>query len=65
MSQNTETFLTTNDLAKRWQISPKALNHWRKIKNGPSFFKIGKRVLYRQSDVENFEAENLQNHSVA
>ena len=49
------------DLADRWNISHRTLERWRSIGKGPKFIKLGGRVLYRASDVEEYEAEQLRN----
>ena len=44
------------DLARRWRISPRTLERWRWLKQGPAFVKIGNHVVYRIEDVEAYEA---------
>ena len=51
-------FFTTEQLAERWQISESTLNHWRKVECGPSFTRIGARVLYSLAAVEHYEKAN-------
>lgn len=46
-------------LAARWQMSPRTLEQWRWLGKGPQFLKIGARVLYREEDVEAWEAAQL------
>lgn len=48
------------DLARRWRISPRTLERWRWLKQGPAYLKIGGRVAYRIEDVEAFEAAQLR-----
>ena len=48
--------LNQTELARRWNISPRTLERWRWVKQGPAFLKLGGRVAYRLSDVEAFEA---------
>lgn len=43
-------------LARRWSLSPRTLERWRFHHTGPSYLKVGGRVLYRLTDVEAFEA---------
>jgi len=43
-------------LATRWNISPRTLERWRWLGEGPPFIKIGGRVVYRLEDVEAYEA---------
>lgn len=52
--------LTQNELAQRWRISPRTLERWRWLQEGPQFLKIGGRVVYRLEDVEAYEAANKQ-----
>jgi hypothetical protein len=42
-------------LARRWCISPRTLERWRWLKQGPKYLKIGGRILYRVDDIEGFE----------
>jgi len=44
------------ELARRWNISPRTLERWRYLNQGPAFLKLGGRILYRLEDVEAFEA---------
>ena len=46
-------------LARRWSLSPRTLERWRFHSTGPSYLKVGGRVLYRLVDVEAFEAGRL------
>jgi len=47
-------------LARRWSVSPRTLERWRWLSQGPSYLKVGGRVLYRLTDVEAFEAGSVQ-----
>jgi hypothetical protein len=40
--------------------SPRTLERWRWIGQGPQFLKIGGRVIYRLADIEAYEAEQLR-----
>jgi hypothetical protein len=48
-------FLQQKELAHRWRISPRTLERWRWLKTGPSYVKLGSKVLYSLEDVEAFE----------
>lgn len=48
------------ELSRRWSLSPRTLERWRSLGQGPQFLKIGGRVVYRLEDVEAFEAQHLQ-----
>ena len=39
-------FLSENELANRWGLSPKTLQRWRRLGVGPLFVKFSKRVAY-------------------
>ena len=47
------------ELARRWQISPRTLERWRWLQQGPAYLKVGGRVVYRLCDVESYEAQQL------
>ncbi|MEI6415919.1 MAG: helix-turn-helix domain-containing protein [Pseudomonadota bacterium] len=49
--------LNQTQLAVRWTISPRTLERWRWLGQGPRFLKIGGRVIYRLEDIQAFEAE--------
>lgn len=48
------------DLARRWKMSPRTLERWRWLRQGPVYIKLGGKVLYRPTDVEQYEADHLQ-----
>ena len=54
-----ETCLNQTELAARWKISPRTLERWHWIGDGPRVLKIGGRVIYRIEDVEAFERAAL------
>ena len=47
------------DLARRWNVSPRTLERWRWLRQGPQYLKIGGRVIYRLDDIEAYEAAKL------
>ena len=50
-------FLTDEGLANRLRVSLSTTTRWRKTGEGPMFVRFGpRRVLYRLSDVERWEA---------
>ena len=53
---NSETLLTTRDLAQRWQVNAGSLANDRSAGRGVPYVKIGGAVRYRLRDVEVFEA---------
>ena len=52
--------LKQRELADRWNISPRTLERWRWVGEGPQFIKIGGRVVYRLEDVEAYERNQLR-----
>jgi Helix-turn-helix domain len=56
--------LSQHDLARRWSISPRTLERWRWLGKGPQFLKIGGRVIYRLTDIEAHEAEQMRSSTV-
>jgi hypothetical protein len=68
MSQKPESVirhLTQGQLADRWQMSPRTLERWRWLGEGPRFLKLGGRVIYRLEDVEVYEAQQLRDSTTA
>jgi len=57
-SSGDETFLTDEELAARWQVSPKTLRNARVAGRLLGFVKIGRSVRYRLSEVIAFEEQN-------
>lgn len=52
--------LNQKQLAERWGISPKTLERWRWLGQGPKFLKLGGRIAYRIEDIEAFEERQLR-----
>ena len=46
-------------LAKRWQVSETTLERWRSLGIGPTYLKLQGRVVYREQDLEVYEAQSL------
>jgi len=44
-------FLTTEEAAKRLKRSAKTLEHWRRVGDGPPFYRQGRAVRYLLSEV--------------
>jgi DNA-binding transcriptional MerR regulator len=51
--------LTQNELAARWNVSPRTIERWRSIGEGPKFVRISNRVMFRIEDIEAFEKQHL------
>ncbi len=52
----TERLWTDAELAERYQLSTLTLRNWRSLGIGPRAIKVGRRALYRDSEVARFEA---------
>ena len=48
------------ELGRRWAMSHRTLERWRWEGGGPSYLKVGGRVLYRLEDIEAFEAAGFR-----
>jgi hypothetical protein len=53
-------FLTQEELAERWRMSPRSLERWRSDGFGPKWIRLRGRVLYRIEDILAFERERLR-----
>jgi hypothetical protein len=49
-------FITTKELARRWNISHRTLENWRQNQLGPCWTKFGKKVAYSLEAVVAYEA---------
>jgi hypothetical protein len=54
-----EQLFDENEAAKRLSIRAWTLQHWRHIRKGPPYLKIGGRVKYRESDLDAFLRKRL------
>lgn len=52
--------LLEHELAWRWRLSVRTLQRWRRAGSGPAYLRLGRRVAYRVSDVEGFEAKQMR-----
>ena len=59
------THLHQVELARRWKLSPRTLERWRWLGQGPQYVKIGGRVVYRLEDIEAHEADNVRTSTSA
>lgn len=53
-------FLNQKELAQRWGLSPRTLERWRWLGEGPTYVKIVGHVVYRLEDIEAYELANLR-----
>lgn len=52
--------LNQTQLSRRWGLSPRTLERWRWLHQGPEYMKLGNRVVYRLEDIEAFEQAQLR-----
>jgi hypothetical protein len=48
------------ELSRRWKISPRTLERWRWLGEGPRYLKVGGRVIYRLEDIIEHEEQQLK-----
>lgn len=48
------------ELARRWRLTVRTLQRWRRAGSGPVYLRLGRRIAYRLSDVERFEAKHMR-----
>ena len=53
-------FLTQDELAERWRMSPRSLERWRCDGYGPDWLRMRGRVLYRIEDILAFEQRQVR-----
>lgn len=58
-SQNVR-HLNQEQLARRWDVSPRTLEKWRSQRQGPRFLKVGGRVVYPLLEIEAYEAVHMR-----
>lgn len=58
----TQTYMTPKELSDRYKgrISERTLANWRSTRTGPSFTKIGGRVLYPLSEILSWESTRVK-----
>jgi hypothetical protein len=47
-------FLTQGEAAAELKICTRTLDRWRRLREGPPITKLGRRVLYRRSSLQEF-----------
>ena len=52
-------YLTTEEVATHFRTVPATVRYWRHIGKGPQSLKVGRRVLYRESDVADWANKQL------
>ena len=65
MMEEINEWLTTNEVADKLRISPRTLNNARSTGTGIviNFHKIGSRIFYEKSDVDNYIKRHTYRHT--
>lgn len=50
-------YLTTAEVAERYRTAESTVRYWRHIGTGPNGVRIGRRVLYLESELQRFDAQ--------
>ncbi|MGN6479485.1 helix-turn-helix domain-containing protein [Luteibacter sp.] len=50
-------YYTTQEVAEKLRLSPRTLENWRNLRQGPAFIKFGTRVLYSAEALEEYAAQ--------
>jgi len=58
--RETPRHLNQVDLARRWRVSPRTLERWRWLGQGPAYLKLGGSVAYCLEDVLAYEKAQRQ-----
>ncbi len=51
--------LTQEELAEMVDVTTDTLREWRRIKVGPDYVRVGKHVMYREKDVQDWLRHNV------
>ena len=54
-----ENYLTEKELAELWKMKRNTLQKWRSLGVGPRYIKRVGRIVYRKTDVAEFEKNSL------
>lgn len=54
---------TPEDTAVRLLTTPRTLERWRAIGAGPRYVKLGRRVAYRDCDIDAYVAAQVRTHT--
>ena len=57
MSSNDRDFIKEDEVAEFLNIAAQTLRNWRYQKRGPDYFKVGGRILYTRTCLEQYLAE--------
>ena len=55
-----ERLLTLQEVADHLRLPTATLRYWRTVGDGPTSLKVGRRVVYREADVEAWLAQHVR-----
>lgn len=65
---NRKDYLSTEELAKKWDMASATLKNWRYHGKGPKYYKLGAyrsaEVLYKKSDIRKYEESHFNIHYI-
>ncbi|MER6254045.1 helix-turn-helix domain-containing protein [Streptomyces sp. NPDC001584] len=57
--ESVDPYLTTAEVAERYRTAESTVRYWRHVGYGPRGVKVGRRVLYCESELARFDQELL------
>ena len=51
--------MSQEELAAMISVTVETLREWRRMKQGPDFVRMGKSVMYRESDIQDWMKRNV------
>lgn len=58
-----EKYFSTKQLAKHIKTSPRTLERWRMEGQGPEYYKLGRKVIYKSDDIIAYLEANKYSHT--
>lgn len=58
-----EEYLNTQQLAEKMKTSQRTLERWRMEGQGPEYYKLGRKVIYKSDDVIAYLEANKYSHT--
>jgi hypothetical protein len=55
-------YLPESALCEQYPFSPRTVQRWRATGDGPPYIRVGRRILYRRSDVEEWLSSQTFRH---
>ena len=62
-SDSKKEFLTSQELADRWQVHLSSILRWRKEGKPPSYYSIHGKILYKLAEIEDLESAKRQSNN--